>query len=365
MQSIGEAMIVSSRPAHRRIRLIALLASALSLLVADIAGAATVSATDRLITFTAAPGETNDVSIRAGYNWGVQFTDAGAELKHGPGCVKKEEGIFCPEPDEADEIGPVGINISLGNRSDKLWLDEVTVENRQVTIWGSSGSDDMEIGSSVGLLLTVYGGHHDDRISTWLNASGFSRLYGGDGRDRLAVNEAGSAFLHGGPNHDELIYNSYRTDVDTPTNDMEIHGDGGRDTIRPADGSFDPRTVFAGGGLDTLSFSAVFRDDPDDPFVFDMATCAPCDIERVIGTPGDDIIYGDEDANTIWSGGGNDTIDPRGGHDYVYSGAGDDTVTSIDGDWDYVGCGEGLLDTVFSDRRDSVGGCEVVHRQTG
>jgi len=37
-------------------------------------------------------------------------------------------------------------------------------------------------------------------------------------------------------------------------------------------------------------------------------------------------------------------------------------VTANDGTWDTIRCGDGLADTVFADRRESLGECEIVHR---
>jgi len=83
----------------------------------------------------------------------------------------------------------------------------------------------------------------------------------------------------------------------------------------------------------------------------------------VIGSEGDDVIYGDDRPNFIASGGGDDTIDPRGGRDTVYTGDGNDTVTATDRVRDVIRCGAGLLDTVFADRREWLGQCEIVRRR--
>jgi Ca2+-binding RTX toxin-like protein len=349
-------MRASSRYTSRVMGLALLALAGLSSAFAGTAAAATVSATDQLITFRAASDEANDLSLEMRGD-SVYLADAGAAITAGAGCTPEGEGVSCPEPNP--ENPRIALSISLGDRSDRLGFDDCIGENRPVTVWASAGNDSIVIGSCVGAHLTVYGGAHEDRIATSLNHSGFSRLYGGDGRDRLAVNEGGRAFLFGGPNHDELSYNAYVYDELAPTDSVEVRGGSGNDTISPVERGGVEQTVFGEDGIDTLEL-------PDDgsPGFFDMAACATCDLERVIGTDSDDVIYGDGDTNWIWSGEGNDTIDPRGARDYVYAGGGDDIVTATDGVLDTIRCGDGLLDEVFADRRESLGECEIVHRRS-
>jgi Ca2+-binding RTX toxin-like protein len=350
-----------SRPTRRHIAIVTLATAVVLFLTANAASAATVSVVDGTITYTAGPDEENDLRLYFGsYEVGgftrhnLLFVDDGATIKPGRDCARVDDGVACDDA-ESDAARP--LKFSLGNRNDRVDFDDCHGDNRPITVWGSRGNDSIIIGSCGGSHAVVYGGAHDDFIFTWLNHGGFSRLHGGDGRDQLIVNEGGRAFLYGGPNHDFLSYNTYvDDDRSSPTDSIEARGGSGNDTIRPSGMYGVEDAVFGESGNDTLAMA-----EGDSNF-FDMAACAMCDLERVIGTSGDDVIYGDEDANTIWSGGGNDTIDPRGGHDYVYSGAGDDTVTSRDGVHDTIRCGEGLLDTVFADRRESLGECEVVHR---
>ena len=62
------------------------------------------------------------------------------------------------------------------------------------------------------------------------------------------------------------------------------------------------------------------------------------------------------------TGGGNDTVDPRGGSDLVETGAGDDTVNARDGFSDRIDCREGV-DTANVDQLDVVVGCETVNAE--
>ena len=335
---------------------LATLAAGILLGTPQAGGAAGVAVVDGTITYTAGADEANDLELLfepSDDGSSVVFRDGGATISPGDDCRRVDGGVAC------DDTAIRPLSLHLGNRSDRLAMDDCIGDDRRISVWGSRGNDVVSIGSCVGAYVTVNGGAHDDRIATSLNWSRGSTLYGGDGNDALNVREGGYAFLYGGPGHDDLGYTSNIYDPEAPTEDVKVYGDSGNDTISPAPWSFDPRTVFAGtDGKDTLSFAGWGEGE----VWFDWASCALCDLETVVGSPYDDTIFGDAGPNTIRSGDGNDTVDARGGTDYVYSGAGDDAVTANDGTWDTIRCGDGLADTVFADRRESLGECEIVHR---
>jgi Arylsulfotransferase (ASST)/Bacterial Ig domain/RTX calcium-binding nonapeptide repeat (4 copies) len=70
-------------------------------------------------------------------------------------------------------------------------------------------------------------------------------------------------------------------------------------------------------------------------------TVAPPLVNRVVGTPGDDVLLGTAGVDVIDGLGGDDTIVGRGGDDVVNAGAGDDRVWGGDGD-DRLAGGGGL-----------------------
>jgi Ca2+-binding RTX toxin-like protein len=338
-----------------RTALAALAVTVFSLVVVSAAGAATVSVIDGTLTYTAAADETNKLTIDRPGADALRFVDTGAVISAGPGCVAVGSGTA----DCADSIDdPKPLKVTLRNKSDSLEMEDCC-EPRTITVWAARGNDAVTIGSATGGEVTVYGGHHEDVLKTMLNNTGSSRLYGQDGRDTLIVGEGGRVFLFGGPNNDIMSYNTLLLDGTTPTDIVQVHGESGNDTFNPNPDAFHPSTIFGGDGNKDLLSATAFLEDT--PFVFDMAACPTCDIERVIGSAFDDMILGDADANVIWSGDGNDTVDPRGGNDHVYAGGGDDTVEARDGLHDTIRCGAGLLDTVFADRRESIGECEIVH----
>jgi hypothetical protein len=347
---------MTSRAGRAHYALAALTVALLSLAVADSARAGTVSSDGDRITFTAAVWEANDVTVSFTPH-AVTFADAGAPLAAGPGCAVAAEGtgVSCPEPQPFEAPG-IALDIDLGLRDDRLRLDDCVGELRRIAVSASLGADSVTVGACAGALLTVDGGGHDDRITTSLNYSGTNTLYGGQGRDRIAVNEGGLTFLYGGAGDDDLSWLSLIFDPMRPTESVSVNGEAGHDTFRPGDPFLMERTIFGGPGMDLLAL-------PPDGVVFDMAECVACDIEGVIGSAGNDVIYGDDRPNRIFSGDGDDVVDPRGGHDMVLSGAGDDTVTATDGKRDVIRCGAGSSDTVFADRRESMSQCEIVRRR--
>lgn len=345
-----------TRASMLRTALAALGATLVSLGVVSSAGAATVSIVGGTITYAAALDEKNQLTITSGVD-ALHFADAGASISAGPGCVALGAGTAQCDDDIED---PKPLAVRLRDESDSLDFDDNVANPRTITVRADQGNDEVTIGSATGADVTVYGGHHEDVLRTFLNFSGTSTLHGQDGLDTLIVGEGGAFFLFGGPNHDVLTYNTPIGDAETPSDFVQAHGESGNDTFIPTADAFHPSTIFGGdGNKDTLS-AAAFGEEEE--LVFDMAACPTCDIERVIGSAFDDMIFGDADANVIWSGDGNDTVDPRGGNDHVYAGAGDDTVEARDGLHDTIRCGPGPMDTLFADRRESIGECEIVHR---
>lgn len=345
-----------SRASRIRTALAALGVTIVFLGVVSSAGAATVSVIDGTITYAAALDERNQLTIEEGAD-AVRFVDAGTAITAGPGCIALAGGAAACADDLED---PKPLAVRLRDESDSLEMDDDAAEPRTITVRADQGNDVIFIGAASGAFVTVYGGHHEDVIRTMLNFGGSSTLYGQDGLDTLIVGEGGRLFLFGGLNHDVLTYHTTPVDGPTPTDVVQVHGESGNDTFNPTPDAFHPSTIFGGdGNKDTLSATAFTEADP---FVFDMAACPTCDIERVIGSAFADTILGDAEANVIRSGEGDDTVNPRGGYDQVYAGGGDDTVEARDGLKDTIRCGAGLMDTLFADRRESIGECEIVHR---
>jgi Ca2+-binding RTX toxin-like protein len=332
------------------------LAAALAALVAagglvPAAHAATVESSDGTVVFTARPGEANDVTAtttRTASDFGVTVTDAGAPLAAGPGCEQLDEpsAVACPHARS--------LIVWAGNRDDHVLLND-RVGFGYTAMHGEQGNDSLNVSSSVGMSPLLDGGPGHDTLTARMNSGrDVPILRGGRGSDSLLLLDIAAGEAFGGPGDDQIVYLG-RPRAPAP---LVLEGDTGDDTY-----TFEDRPALAaivpGPGFDTLDqrretslFSAL---------ELNLSDCAGC-VERVIGTPGDDHITGDARAQVILGGPGNDVIDGGGGPDLLGGGDGDDTITSRDGVFDAVGCGDGT-DAVAADRFDFVNlDCETVSR---
>ena len=123
--------------------------------------------------------------------------------------------------------------------------------------------------------------------------------------------------------------------------DDVLNGGAGDDTFIASPGGGDD-TYIGGEGNDTITFAA-----SDDDLIINLSNGTARDdggaggigndtiieIENVIGGSGNDIIIGDDNANILQGGAGDDFIDGRGGQDTaVFSGSyGQSTITIVDG----------------------------------
>ena len=199
--------------------------------------------------------------------------------------------------------------------------------------------------------------------STVEGAAGDDTIYGGGGDDVL-IGGRGDDFVVGGKG-DDLVSGGAGRDRLYGTNGQDtLDGGSGRDGLNPGKG-FD--VVFGGGGTDTVDYSdqagdhliALGRVDPapaggpvppyvlvddgatplvgrpvftfppvgPDPAVADRLSA---DIENALGSPGDDVIFGNDADNVLLGNGGDDAIWGGFGNDDLYGGAGDDTIYAYD-----------------------------------
>lgn len=313
------------------------------------AQAATVAIEDGTVVITAAPGETNNLRAGSRSLFGTQpmtVTDTGAPLTAGHGCQTLDaNNVLCPEPQRT----PKPIVIYAGDGNDQVLVDDNYVRN--VSVYGQRGNDTIHVGNGMGAPALLDGGQGDDTLITYENGEGPPVLRGGPGNDTLTMNELGSAKAYGGAGSDRLVYTAWTPNPAA----IVLDGDGGDDTY-----TFGYKlylsTIVPGGGTDTLDQST-----SRSHIEIDLATCPDC-VQRVIGTPSDDILIGDANAQTIFGAAGNDTIDGGGGRDTLGGQDGDDAITSRDTAADTVDCGSGA-DGVTADRRDLVNpDCETVTR---
>lgn len=256
---------------------------------AGTAHAGEISASGTTITFRAAPGEANFVTV----NWGN--TSAGAD--------------FIPSlSDHYDTVPGAGCqySVALGARCPSAG------PNPTFIVYLGDGND---LGESM-----------NDR------AVGHSvTIYGEDGDDQLQ-SDASSDVLDGGPGNDELRPD----DVETGAGDV-VRGGPGIDTLQTGNPS-------ATAGPITVAFDDVASDGypgEADNYASDLENLsAPQSAPPIhfTGNAAPNVVQLRGEAADIVRGlGGNDTIDGANGNDQLDGGEGDDTILGGGGDDVIVG----------------------------
>jgi serralysin len=213
------------------------------------AQAATVSAGGTTLTYSAAGGETNRVTIQGGPNQStIDVVDTAAPLTaQGPNCSKPNTTtVRCIASSPFTRA-----TVDLGNSGDSLLVDrDVTTSVDGGTgpdvltggpgvdnLFGRGGNDDLFGGANNDQLI---GGDDNDVIDGF---TGNDKLVGYYGRDLLKDGIAGGDDSFSGGPHADVIYAS----------------DGGPETVDCGSGLFD--------GLDEAHVDAA---DPQDPDLSDL-----------------------------------------------------------------------------------------------
>ena len=228
---------------------------------------------------------------------------------------------------------------------------------------------------------TLWGHAGTDRL---FGGAGADTLNGGDDRDRL-IGGPGADALDGGDDEDIASYETSTTgitvDLTTPTNNTgdavgdtftsieRLLGSPYDDKIR-ADG--DAHILIGGPGADVLdggpvttSIDTAYYLTAASGITLDLATPSNntgdakgdtfINIKWHWGSPHDDIMRGDGNANTLDGDGGNDTIDGGAGNDDLSGWTGDDKLSDRSGDDTFDG-GAGADKIAFGGGTDTVEG---------
>lgn len=284
-------------------------AAALLAVAPSYAQGATVSLTDWKVSFEAAPGEANRVTV-ARTPESVRVSDEGAPLVAGPGCALVGGRVECP----SELVASVALR--LGDGDDVVEMHTAT----PTTVAGGEGNDRLSGGEEVDLLD---GGPGDDVLKSGI---GDDRLVGGPGADVFAGgtgSELGPSFGEGGGGL-HVAGCEVEYDVVSPRDDL---------------------------GTDVVSYAA--RSDPVAVTVDGVANDgAPGegdnvlpDVEWVLGGRASDRFVGDGRRNYFTGFGGDDVFVGGGGNDLFLAGRGDDRFTGGAGnDCAAGGGGEDRLD---------------------
>jgi hypothetical protein len=332
-----------------------LLSTLLALAAAGGARAGTISVSGTVITFVAAPGEKNFVTV----NWGN--VGAGADyipslsdhydVTPGPGCTYSVSlGAMC----ESAGTNPV-FKVYLGDQNDIAGSSNDHSAGHHVELYGEDGDDDLESDASSDLLD---GGPGNDELTADEDESGGGDVaVGGPGEDTL---QTGNPTGTNGPiavSFDGVANDGYPGENDNYSVDMEnlsatgtapsiaFVGNDARNVVQLRSQSAD--TVQGLGGDDLI-------DGANGNDVLD-------------GGDGNDTIFGGGNDDTITGGPGLDSLSGEGSASGLFvSIAGNDRIDARDGIAENLNCGPGA-DTAIVDALDVVPQdpgslCEVVDR---
>lgn len=247
-------------------------------------------------------------------------------------------GAFAPGfADEGDGSSEIEITVDLRAGGDTVAIEggdgaeQIALSVAGVNLGAAESSPDTDLTLRGVESLSVAGGGGDDRISA--NPEGEAAatrplvLAGGDGDDEL-IGGAADDHLRGGPGDDTLRGG---------TGDDELAGGEGddladyRDVTTPVEAVLSEGRVTGAAGEDALS-----------------------EIEGVAAGAGDDLLIGDEAANSLIGAEGDDVLVGGAGDDVLDGGPGQDTV-------DYSFAPRGVrVDLALGEARDASGGSDAV-----
>jgi Ca2+-binding RTX toxin-like protein len=362
----------------------ALIAVAILALTPAAAQAGTVTLSGATLSFAAADGESNNVSVTlSGGNYTV--TDSGASLTYVGGCSGGSGApVVCPSAgvtaltldgrDLADTItvgpGTANATISGGEGDDSLnggsgndTLNGGTDADRldggagTDTANGDSGDDTFVTGagadvfnggtgtdladystSAASVTVTLDGTANDgapgegDNIKTDVE-----NVTGGSGNDALVGGSVANVLI-GGPGHDSLDGDAANDVLDGGTGDDELTGGAGTDTV-----TYATRTQPVTASLDGVQNDGEAGESDD----------IHSDVETLIGGSGADTLTGSPLADTLSGGGGNDTLRGDLGTDILNGDDGDDTLDGGSGNDTFNG-GAGTDTADYSSRTTAV-----------
>jgi hypothetical protein len=306
--------------ARRRLSIAAAAGAAIALAVPAAASAGTLTISGGVMSYVAAPGEENYLSIYADDDPNVLRVGDSVPIVFGDGaagvCTGDEfdQTMVCPRPTRfVADLGDGDDGFSVVDLDDVLDLP--------VEIDGGPGDDNISGGIAADVLR---GGPGNDLV---IGFDGDDQLFGGDGNDRLG-GRRGNDLVDGGEGDDNLI-------------DSLI-----------AEDSYDGADTYIGGpGNDELTY--YLRFDPirvtldgvgNDGGVGEGDNVGS-DIETIGGGQGDDVLVGDDGPQHLYGSGGNDVLIGHGGNDRL---DGNDGADSLEGgagaDRLEGGCHDDVLD---------------------
>lgn len=206
------------------------------------------------------------------------------------------------------------------------------------TIFGLNGNDNLDGGGGNDI---IHGGEGNDQLE---GRDGNDTIYGNTGADTITGGD-GSDIIYGGEGNDRIYGHDGSDQIYAGDGDDYVLGGSGGDIL---DG---------GDGIDTLDYSDI-NADLNINLTTNTASGGNAsgdtiqNFENIIAYVGDDILTGNDVANEIQGGNGNDIISTAGDDDILWGGSGSDTLDGGAGaDTIY---GESGNDIIYYDVNDTV-----------
>ncbi|MDP4511550.1 calcium-binding protein [Nonomuraea turcica] len=177
-------------------------------------------------------------------------------------------------------------------------------------------------------------GDQDDVVSNLSAIS--SRVFGGDGNDRVDAGDGNSRFM-GGPGNDTL------------------NGGQGNDILQAEVLTDGADTLIGRGGVDAVDYSSrvhpltVSLDGAANDGVADEGDNIGAGVENIVGGRAGDVLRGDDRANQIDGGIGDDTISGLKGDDKLNGNVGSDVINGGPGNDTLSGPSDNAVDTLSGD----------------
>jgi Ca2+-binding RTX toxin-like protein len=193
----------------------------------------------------------------------------------------------------------------------------------QIRFYGLQGNDDLINKTSIPSIL--YGGSDHDTLTGGMGAD---QLYGGDGHDTLE-GRGGNDILSGQAGSDNYVFAT----VTMPGSNLVQHVSLGSDVINEADVTSADALDFSALGLTTtgvtVDLALTTRQTVhvhQGQTSLELTLTSATGIENVYGSPQNDFVRGNDRANTLVGGNGNDILFGLIGNDALHGDAGNDQL---------------------------------------
>ena len=337
----------------------ALVATVLLAVAPTAAHAGTASVAGGALSYVAAEGEANDLSVAVG-GGNYTLTDlAGHAIAAGTGCsaTATPSEVTCASPgitslsldardrDDTIAVGPGTVAAVLTGGAGN---DELTGGDATDTLNGGTDADRLDGGAGVDVLNGDWG---DDALVGGLGGDTFN---GGTGTDVADYSDRVSAVTvwidalanDGAPGEGDLVKTDVENAIGGAGNDTmlggsvanvlwgggghdSIDGEAGNDTLDGGDGD---DALAGGAGTDIVTYAG--RPTPVTVTLDGLAgdggagedDTVRTDVETVVGGDGDDTLVGSALVDTLWGGPGADTLRGEAGADVLNGDAGDDVL---------------------------------------